>query len=139
MVQKIHTQGVIWIPSSRLTWADHQKILAAVPSIYKEVHDLGHAISYKLEMKYSGTWTVFISKEDRPDFGTSLHPTDGAKCFVTYQGDLYRIIQLEMSVPKFLPSVAIPRPLKEDMRKFIEKTIITSIAEERLESRPRNK
>ena len=74
--------------------------------------DLGHAISYKLEMKYSGTWTVFISKEDRPDFGTNLHPIDGAKCFVTYRGDLYRILQLEMSVPKFLPNVAILRPLK---------------------------
>ena len=74
--------------------------------------DLGHAISYKLEMKYSGTWTVFISKEDRPDFGTSLHSINGAKCFVTYQGALYRILQLEMSVPKFLPNVAILRPLK---------------------------
>ena len=83
--------------------------------------DLGHAISYKLEMKYSGTWTVFISKEDRPDFGTSLHRIDGAKCFVTYQGDLYIILQLKMSVPKFLSSLAILRQLKEDMRKFIEK------------------
>merc|ERR550534_1429048 len=80
-------------------------------------------------MKYSGTWTVFISKEDRPDFGTNLHPIDGAKCFVTYKGDLYKILQLEMSVPKFLPHVAILRPLKEDMRKFIEETIISSIAE----------
>ena len=53
--------------------------------------DFGHAISYKLEMKYSGTWTVFISKEDRPDFGTNLHPIDGAKCFVTYQGKGYYI------------------------------------------------
>ena len=25
MVQKIHPQGVIWVPSSRLMWADHQK------------------------------------------------------------------------------------------------------------------
>ena len=41
MVQKIHPQGVIWVPSSRLMWADHQKKLTTVPSIYKEVHDLG--------------------------------------------------------------------------------------------------
>ena len=25
MVQKIHPRGVIWVPSSRLIWADHQK------------------------------------------------------------------------------------------------------------------
>ena len=40
MVQKIHPQGVIWVPSSRLMWAGHQKHLIAVPSIYKEVHAL---------------------------------------------------------------------------------------------------
>ena len=116
-----------------------ENAIMSTKELLSPMTDLGHAISYKLEMKYSGTWTVFISKEDRPDFGTSLHPTDGAKCFVTYQGDLYRIIQLEMSVPKFLPNVAIPRPLKEDMRKFIEKTIICSIAEESLKSGPRTK
>ena len=101
--------------------------------------DLGHAISFKLEMKYNGTWAVSISKEDRPDFGTSLHPIDGAKCFVTYQGDIYKILQLEMSAPKFLPNVAIVRPLKENMKTFIEKTIICAIAEKRLESCLRNK
>ena len=41
MVQKIHPRGVIWVPSSRLIWADHLKHLTTVPSIYKEVHDLG--------------------------------------------------------------------------------------------------
>jgi hypothetical protein len=48
--------------------------------------DLGHAISFKLEMKYTGTWAVLISKEDMLDFATSLHPIDGAKCFVIYEG-----------------------------------------------------
>ena len=115
-----------------------ENTIMSTKELLSPMTDFGHAISYKLEMKYSGTWTVFISKEDRPDFGTNLHPIDGAKCFVTYQGDLYKILQLEMSVPKFLPNVAILRPLKEDMRKFIEKSIISSIAEERLESRPRN-
>ena len=38
MVQKIHPRGVIWVPSSRLMWADHKKKMTAVPSIYKEVH-----------------------------------------------------------------------------------------------------
>ena len=33
MVQKIHPQGVIWVPSFRLMWADHQKELTVVPSI----------------------------------------------------------------------------------------------------------
>ena len=42
MVQKIHPRGVIWVPSSRLMWADHKKNLTAVPSIYKEVHAPGH-------------------------------------------------------------------------------------------------
>lgn len=106
-----------------------ENTIMSTKELLSPMTDFGHAISYKLEMKYSGTWTVFISKEDRPDFGTNLHPIDGAKCFVTYQGDLYKILQLEMSVPKFLPHVAILRPLKEDMRKFIEETIISSIAE----------
>ena len=39
MVQKVHPRDVIWVPSSRLMWADHQKNLTAVPSIHKEVHD----------------------------------------------------------------------------------------------------
>ena len=34
MVQKIHPRGVIWVPSFRLMWADHQKKLTVVPSIY---------------------------------------------------------------------------------------------------------
>ena len=38
MVQKIHPWGVIWVPSSRLMWADQLKKLTAVLSIYKEVH-----------------------------------------------------------------------------------------------------
>ena len=33
--------------------------------------DLAHAISTKLEMKYNGTWAVFISKEDSSDFASS--------------------------------------------------------------------
>ena len=37
MVQKIHPQGVIWIPSSRLMWENQLKKLTAVPSIYKEL------------------------------------------------------------------------------------------------------
>ena len=41
MVQKIHPQGVIWVPSFRLMWADHKKKLTAFPSTYKEVHALG--------------------------------------------------------------------------------------------------
>ena len=40
MVQKIHPRGVIWVSSSRLMWADHQKNLEAVPSICKDVHGL---------------------------------------------------------------------------------------------------
>jgi hypothetical protein len=101
--------------------------------------DLAHAISAKLEMKYNGTWAVFISKEDSSDFASSLHHIDGAKCCVTYEGDLYKILQLEMSAPKFLTNIAIVRPLSENMKTFIEKTIICSRAEERLESCPRNK
>ena len=114
-----------------------ENTIMSTKELLSPMTDFGYAIATKLEMKYNGTWAVFISKEDRPDFGTSLHPIDGAKCFVTYQGDLYKILQLEMSVPKFLPSVAILRPLKDNMKTFIEKTIISSIAEERLESRPR--
>ena len=38
MIQKIHPWGVIWVPSSRLMWADQRKKLTAVPSLYKEVH-----------------------------------------------------------------------------------------------------
>ena len=44
MVQKVHPRCVIWVPSSRLMWADHQKKLTAVPSIYKEVHELCNGI-----------------------------------------------------------------------------------------------
>ena len=41
MVLKIHPWGVIWVPISRLMWTDQLKKLTAVPSIYKEVHDVG--------------------------------------------------------------------------------------------------
>ena len=47
MVQKIHPRVVIWVPNSRLMWADHQKKLTAVPSIYKEVHALVHTVKSK--------------------------------------------------------------------------------------------
>ena len=40
MVQKIHPQGVIWVPSSRLMRENQLKKLTAVPSTYKEVHGL---------------------------------------------------------------------------------------------------
>ena len=44
MVQKIHPQGVIWVPSSRLMWADQLKKIdsSSVPSIFNEVHVLGN-------------------------------------------------------------------------------------------------
>ena len=40
MIQKVHPEGLTWVPSSRLMWADQLKKLTAVPSIYKEVHAL---------------------------------------------------------------------------------------------------
>ena len=50
MVQKVHTWDVIWVPSSCLMWADHQKKLEAVPSIYKDVHDYRKLIAPIVQM-----------------------------------------------------------------------------------------
>ena len=60
MVQQIHPRGVIWVPSSRLMWADHQKNLTAVPSIYKEVQAYRSKISHDIErvQKYKVFATV---------------------------------------------------------------------------------
>jgi hypothetical protein len=71
-------------------------------------------------------------------FSTKLSCLQKNKFGHTNKGDLYKILQLEMSNPKFLPNLAILRPLKENMKKFIEKTIISSITEEKLKSCPRN-
>ena len=46
MDQKIHPWGVIWVPSSRLMWADQLKKMTAVPSICKEVHGLSWPTLY---------------------------------------------------------------------------------------------
>ena len=40
IVQKINPWGVIWVPSSRLMWADQLKKMTAVLFIYKDVHEL---------------------------------------------------------------------------------------------------
>ena len=45
MVQKIHPQGVIWVPSSRLI---SFKKLTAVPSIDKDVHALVYWMTFQL-------------------------------------------------------------------------------------------
>ena len=50
MVQKIYPWCVIWVPSSRLMSADQLKKLTAVPSIYKEVHDLPYF--YRFQCHY---------------------------------------------------------------------------------------
>ena len=42
MVQKINPRVVILVPNLRLMWADQLKKMTAVPSMYKEVHELGH-------------------------------------------------------------------------------------------------
>ena len=42
LVQKIHHQGVIWVPTSRLMWENQLKKLTAVPSINIEVHEVLH-------------------------------------------------------------------------------------------------
>ena len=40
MVQTMHPRDVILVPKLSLMWADQLKKLTAVPSIYKEVHEL---------------------------------------------------------------------------------------------------
>ena len=40
MVYKIRLHGVILVPNLSFMWADQLKKMTAVPSIYKDVHEL---------------------------------------------------------------------------------------------------
>ena len=56
--------------------------------------DLANSISRKLQTKYDGNgkWVVFISKED-PEFKSSLDMIEGTRGFISFNGDLYHILQ----------------------------------------------
>ena len=55
---------------------------------------LAQSISKKLQTKYDGNgkWVVFITKED-PELKSSLHMIEGTRCYVSFQGDLYHVLQ----------------------------------------------
>ena len=57
--------------------------------------NLAHSITTRLETKYDGSWVVFITKEDS-EFGSSLDLIEGTKCFVTYEGLIFKILQCKL-------------------------------------------
>ena len=64
MVQKINPQGVIWVPSSRLSGQITKKKLTAFPSIYKEVHVYLYELyyNYLIGMIKTFTWKPVLFK-----------------------------------------------------------------------------
>ena len=77
MVQKIYPWCVIWVPSSRLMWADQLKKMTAVPSIYQEVHEVGYRIEIGYTINHPTTLHTMISSDP-------LLPADGTFCCGMY-------------------------------------------------------